>query len=193
VVRELRLDSDQEVIDWFGRVRALPGDRLEAQPRWSRTSASSCPRRPRLPKAGDRTAKRYGNDEDAQRAEQERAEFLQDYLDTRSISLLSKEQRRGTEVSLPALDKTDPRPFEVVGIPLKRAGFYVVEIQSAKLGASLLLDAQPMFVRTTTLVTNLGVHFKLGQVNSGIWVTTLDHAKPVAGAAVQVSDCVGHA
>jgi uncharacterized protein YfaS (alpha-2-macroglobulin family) len=189
VVRELRLDSDQQVIDWFGRVARYQETDIKRS-EVETDLGIKLPPPPAAPKPGDRSAKRYGNDEDAQRAEQERAKFLQDYLDTRSISLLTKEQNVA-RVSLPALDKTDPRPFEVVGIPLKRAGFYVVEIQSAKLGASLLLDAQPMYVRTTTLVTNLGVHFKLGQVNSGIWVTTLDHAKPVAGAAVQVSDCIG--
>jgi uncharacterized protein YfaS (alpha-2-macroglobulin family) len=191
VVRELRLDSDQQVIDWFGRVQHYQETDLKRAEVESDLGIK-LPPPPAAPKAGDRNAKRYGNDDEVLKAEQDRAEYLKDYVDTRSISLLSKQQVV-TKVSLPAQDKTDPRPFEVVGIPLKRAGFYVVEIQSAKLGASLLLDAQPMFVRTTTLVTNLGVHFKLGAVNSGIWVTTLDHAKPVAGAAVQVSDCVGHA
>jgi hypothetical protein len=39
-----------------------------------------------------------------------------------------------------------------------------------------------MFVRTSALVTNLGVHFKLGRENALAWVTTLDKGKPVAGA-----------
>jgi antitoxin (DNA-binding transcriptional repressor) of toxin-antitoxin stability system len=40
-------------------------------------------------------------------------------------------------------------------------------------------------------VTNLAVHFKLGRENALAWVTTLDQGRPVAGAAVQVSDCHG--
>ncbi|NVO07515.1 MAG: alpha-2-macroglobulin, partial [Rhodoferax sp.] len=87
-----------------------------------------------------------------------------------------------------------PRPFEVVGIPLD-PGFHVVEIASQKLGASLL-DARhgagrTMYVRTAALVTNLGVHFKLGRENALAWVTTLDKGTPVADALVRVSDCRG--
>ena len=54
------------------------------------------------------------------------------------------------------------KSFEVVGIPLKDPGFYVVEIESEILGASLLGISKPMFVPTTVLVTNLSVHFKWG-------------------------------
>ena len=54
------------------------------------------------------------------------------------------------------------KAFEVVGIPLKDPGFYVVEIESEILGASLLGTSKPMFVPTTALVTNLSVHFKWG-------------------------------
>ena len=35
------------------------------------------------------------------------------------------------------------RAFEVVGIPLKQPGFYVVELASPKLGAALLAGAKP--------------------------------------------------
>jgi uncharacterized protein YfaS (alpha-2-macroglobulin family) len=48
-----------------------------------------------------------------------------------------------------------------------------------------------MYVRTSVLVTNLSVHFKWGALNALAWVTTLDKAKPVANAQVQVSDCRG--
>ena len=40
-----------------------------------------------------------------------------------------------------------PRPFEVVGIPFEAPGLYVVEIESARLGAALLGKSQPMYVR----------------------------------------------
>jgi hypothetical protein len=83
------------------------------------------------------------------------------------------------------------KPFEVVGIPLKTPGFYVVEIESGLLGASLLGEAKPMFVATTALVTDLSVHFKWGTDSSLVWVTTLDTAKPVDQAAIEVRDCTG--
>ncbi len=83
------------------------------------------------------------------------------------------------------------KPFEVLGIPLKEPGFYVVEIESEILGASLLGISKPMFVPTTVLVTDLSVHFKWGAESSLIWVTTLDKAVPVKQAALQVCDCEG--
>ena len=85
----------------------------------------------------------------------------------------------------------DPRPFEVIGIPLPDAGFHVVEIESRRLGEALLDKKAPMYVRTGALVTNLGVHFKLGRENSAAWVTSLDRGKPVADAEVTVNDCNG--
>jgi uncharacterized protein YfaS (alpha-2-macroglobulin family) len=84
------------------------------------------------------------------------------------------------------------RPLEVVGIPLKMPGFYVVELASPKLGAALLGEQRPRYVSTAALVTNLAVHFKWGREASLVWVTSLDKAQPVAGAAVRISDyCKG--
>ena len=75
-------------------------------------------------------------------------------------------------------------PFEVIGIPMPQPGFHVVEAESPRLGAALLDRDAPVYVRTSVLVTNLGVHFKLGAANSAVWVTTLDSAKPVADAVL---------
>ena len=91
---------------------------------------------------------------------------------------------------------TLPKPngakaFEVVGIPLESPGLYIVELASPTLGASLLGREQPLYVPTAALVTNLSVHFKWGRENSLVWVTSLDKAKPVAGAKVTVQDCQG--
>ncbi len=83
------------------------------------------------------------------------------------------------------------KAFEVIGIPLAAPGFYVVELASPKLGAALLGTRKPYYVRTATLVTNLGVHFKLGRESSLVWVTRLADAKPVANAQVNVRDCRG--
>ena len=111
-------------------------------------------------------------------------------IDIRSLSMLAKQ--RGVEtLTLPAADPKAPRPFEVVGIPLTKPGFYVVEMGSPALGASLLGKSQAMYVRTSVLVTNLGVHFKQGRENSLVWVTTLDKGKPVANADIRVTDCNG--
>jgi len=116
-----------------------------------------------------------------------------DAVQTRMVSLLAGQSGVKT-LALPQPAKGDPRPFEVVGIPLP-AGFHVVEIASQRLGASLLDErhgaGRTMIVRTSALVTNLGVHFKLGRENAAAWVTSLDKGKPVEGAVVRVSDCAG--
>ncbi|MBL8450952.1 MAG: alpha-2-macroglobulin [Dechloromonas sp.] len=81
--------------------------------------------------------------------------------------------------------------FEVMGIPLEKPGYHIVEIESRLLGAALLATPKPMYVRTAVLVTNLGVHLKTGRDNGLVWVTALDSGKPVAGAEVRVSRCDG--
>ena len=96
---------------------------------------------------------------------------------------------RAKSFTVPKLKGT--KAFEVVGIPMKAPGFYVVELESELLGAALLGETKPMYVPTTVLVTNLSVHFKWGAESSLVWVTTLDNAKPVSQAAVQVRDCQG--
>ncbi|MFT4242600.1 MAG: MG2 domain-containing protein [Acidovorax sp.] len=115
------------------------------------------------------------------------------YVQSRMLSLLAGKSGVKT-LDLPKPASNDPRPFEVVGIPLA-PGFHVVEIASQRLGASLLDErhgaGRTMFVRTSALVTNLGVHFKLGRENALAWVTTLDKGQPVQGATVRVSDCGG--
>lgn len=80
------------------------------------------------------------------------------------------------------------RDFEVVGIPLKAPGFYVVELNSPILGQALLGRNVPRYVAAGALVTNMAVHFKWGRDTSLAWVTTLDTGSPVAGADVRVSD-----
>ncbi|WP_315128875.1 MG2 domain-containing protein [Comamonas antarctica] len=116
-----------------------------------------------------------------------------DYVQTRMLSLLAG-QPQAKAMLLPAAVAGDPRPFEVVGIPLE-PGFHVVEIASPLLGTALLDERygaqRSMYVRSSALVTNLAVHFKLGRENSAAWVTTLDKGQVVPGAKVQVSSCNG--
>jgi hypothetical protein len=59
-----------------------------------------------------------------------------DQVQSRMVSLL-RGQPGVVTLDLPQAVNTDPRPFEVVGIPLS-PGFHVVEIASQKLGAALL-------------------------------------------------------
>jgi hypothetical protein len=111
-------------------------------------------------------------------------------IDIRSLSMLAG--LPGVEkLTLPKADPKTLRPFEVVGVPIAKPGFYVIELSSPALGASLLGKQAPMYVRTAVLVTNLGVHFKEGRENSVVWVTTLDKGDPVPNADVHVSDCNG--
>lgn len=116
-------------------------------------------------------------------------------VETRTVSLISQLEST-TQLELPAQATSDKRPFEVIGVPLT-PGFHIVEIASQQLGKRLLDEqygeTRTMYVRTSALITNLGVHFKLGRENAVAWVTTLDQGTPVAGASVQISDCHGRA
>jgi len=87
-----------------------------------------------------------------------------------------------------------PRPAEVIGIPLKSPGFYVVELQSRRLGSALLGRDQVRYVSTGALVTNMAVHFQWGRESSRVWVTALDSGRPVGDAEVSIIDyCSGEA
>ena len=104
--------------------------------------------------------------------------------DTGSESILDAGQGTALKIGLPGKGKD----FEVVGVPLTRPGFYVVEMASPQLGAALLGRNAPRYVASAALVTNLSVHFKWGRGASLAWVTTLDGAKPVGGADIRVTD-----
>ncbi|MDI1302141.1 MAG: MG2 domain-containing protein [bacterium] len=98
--------------------------------------------------------------------------------------------RDAVGVSKTALPKKlAAREFEVIGIPVEKPGVYIHEVESRYLGSSLLGMDKPMYVHSFSLVTDLAVHFKRGQANSLVWVTSLDKAEPVAGATVEVHDC----
>lgn len=83
------------------------------------------------------------------------------------------------------------RPFEVIGIPLPKAGFYVVEFDSPKLGVALFDNKRKAYVSAAALVTNMAAHFKHGADSSLVWVTSLDKGRPVPRAALAVRDCNG--
>jgi uncharacterized protein YfaS (alpha-2-macroglobulin family) len=84
------------------------------------------------------------------------------------------------------------KDFEVVGIPLTKPGFYVVELASPILGQAMLGRKAPRYVASAALVTNMAVHFKWGRERSLVWVTQLDTGKPLANAKVSITDsCTG--
>lgn len=99
----------------------------------------------------------------------------------------------------PGVSKQElPKPggsseFEVIGIPLGKPGYHIVEIESQLLGTALLATPKPMYVRAAALVTNLAVHLKTGRDNALVWVTALDSGQPVAEAEVRISGCDGSA
>ncbi len=166
-VRDLQPKTDAEIIAWFRKVQRYNEYTIAR-------SAAAVDAKGALPKVLDK------NDGDR--------------VQTRMVSLLASQPTARTLDMPKPVEAGDPRPFEVVGIPLQ-PGFHVVEIASQRLGTSLLDErhgaARTMYVRTSALVTNLSVHFKLGRENSLAWVTTLDKGQPVANARIRVSDCKG--
>jgi hypothetical protein len=181
-VRDKTLTDDAAIIDWLARLKRYDESRLPRQ-QVEHELGITLPKAP--PPKTARATRRYGDDAPNDEADEERRG---DFVQTRSVSLLQRE----SGVHRLQMPKVDTREAaEVIGIPMPQPGFHVVEIASPRLGAALLGRDAPMYVRTSVLVTNLGVHFLWGAVNSGVWVTTLDKAQPVAGAAVQISDCQG--
>ena len=166
LVSTLQPKTDADIIAWFRKVRRY--DNYEVPRKLASRDVKGA-----LPKVLDKK-----NKEDIQ---------------TRMVSLLGGQTGVKT-LELPKPEKADLRPFEVVGIALP-PGFHVVEIASARLGTSLLDErygnSRTMYVRTSALVTNLGVHFKLGRENAMAWVTTLDKGTVVANAQIVVSNCDG--
>ena len=166
-VSDMNPKTDAEIVAWFRKVRRYDTNYTIARSEAAQDVKGA------LPKVIDK--------DDRER------------IQTRMVSLLGGQANVKT-LDMPKAEGGDPRPFEVIGIPLT-PGFHVLEIASQKLGDSLLDErygaGRTMYVRTTALATNLAVHFKLGRENSVAWVTTLDKGKVVANAAVRVSDCSG--
>ncbi|HEU4457954.1 MAG TPA: MG2 domain-containing protein [Methylibium sp.] len=171
-VRIKRLASDAEILDGYAKLK-----------RWHESEL---------------TAKEAGRPERewfTQRIEQDargrnRVVREERRIATRELPLLAGDAGART-LDLPPLRGGDPRPFEVIGLPIAEPGFHVVEVASVRLGAALLDKPAPLYVRTGALATNLGVHFKHGRQSSVVWVTSLDRGKPVEGAEVVVNDCRG--
>jgi uncharacterized protein YfaS (alpha-2-macroglobulin family) len=109
-------------------------------------------------------------------------------LDTGTKPILASNAGTALKLGLPGKGKE----FEVVGVPLGKPGFYVVEFASPTLGQALLGRNATRYVASAALVTNMAVHFKWGRERSLAWVTKLDDSQPVANAEIRISDsCTG--
>ncbi|WP_375398380.1 alpha-2-macroglobulin [uncultured Sphingomonas sp.] len=133
--------------------------------------------------------RRVGSAGDTQVDEEKRGDETVRIQNTGATSILADQSGTSAmSVGLPGKGKD----FEVVGIPLAKPGFYVVELASPVLGEALLGRRAPRYVATAALVTNMAVHFKWGRERSLAWVTALDTGKPVGNAEVHVTDsCTG--
>lgn len=101
--------------------------------------------------------------------------------------LQKSDQPQSFEISRTLSDQS----LEVVGINLKNPGFYIVEVQSPRLGAEQFSENKPYYVQTGVLVTNLSIHLKLGTTNGLAWVTSLDQGLPQKDVKLRASDCQG--
>ncbi|MEX3934769.1 alpha-2-macroglobulin [Paraburkholderia phymatum] len=175
---KLRVDADSDIRRWMRNVDRFDGFMMDRQ--------SIDQQMPQLLAHNPHPVIVPRKAQDADPAEDRKNPLI----DVRSLSLLAGQPKVET-LALPKAEPKTLRPFEVVGVPVTKPGFYVIELASPALGASLLGKHAPMYVRTAVLVTNLGVHFKQGRENSVVWVTTLDKGQPVPNADVHVSDCNG--
>jgi hypothetical protein len=121
----------------------------------------------------------------------DRADNLQGWL--RKVAAAKREksifsnEKMTQKITLPK--PNGGKAFEVIGIPMNKAGLYIVELESAILGKALLPSSAPMFVPTAVLVTNLSAHFKWGRESSLVWLTSLNEGKPVGDAVVTIRNC----
>ena len=128
------------------------------------------------------------DDENVEDITDRKGEVIRRVNHTGDTAILPGGEGKALSVDLPGKGKD----FEVVGIPLAKPGFYVVELASPVLGKALLGRDAPRYVAAAALVTNLSVHFKWGRERSLAWVTRLDDGKPAANAAIRITDsCTG--
>lgn len=167
--------SDKDLLQWFAKVQRYHESSFTAQ-------EAGLPQ-----KDWKVTETVTGDDGKPRKVTRERM------VGTRELSLLAKETdvQRSDLPGPGAETAKTPGATEVLGLPLTRSGYHVVEISSRVLGRQLLDREAPMYVRAGVLVTPMGVHFKRGRTSSLVWVTTLDRAQPVANADVAVNDCRG--
>jgi len=104
---------------------------------------------------------------------------------SRDQSILA-EEKQAKEFKAPK--PMGPRAFEVVGMPLKNPGLYVVELESAILGRTP--QSTPVHVRADSGPGHQPLcPLQMGRESSLVWVTTLDKGEPVKDATVSIRDC----
>jgi uncharacterized protein YfaS (alpha-2-macroglobulin family) len=175
-IRSLRLTDDAAIVRWLARLHQYHESEIELPLPKARQTADQ-----KTESIATRTLSVFEARDDGS---------------TVSAAVLRAARDQSMVIDLPsstpqASAQATTRPFEVVGLPLKESGLYVLEASSKVLGRALLDRDAPLYVRTGALVTNLAVHIKSGRESSAVWVTRLDTAKPVANAAISVLDCSG--
>jgi alpha-2-macroglobulin len=87
--------------------------------------------------------------------------------------------------------KLSKKDLETIGLPLENRGLHLIEAESPKVGASLLANGEVFYISSMALVTDLGLHLKMGEKNALVWVTSLQSGRSVAGAQVKLFQCDG--
>ena len=168
-----------------GVERLLPGKRVDVG-----AAPAGKPIAGRSQRLGDETRiiQRFQTFLDNNRDSPARAALGKRYPNEGELSVL-RDSDDAVAFELPP--PTGDKALELIGIPLPKPGFYIVELASPRLGRALHDEDKPYYVSTSVLVTNLAVHLKHGREGSLVWVTSLDRGLPVAGADVSVRDCNG--
>ncbi|WP_413613279.1 alpha-2-macroglobulin family protein [Bdellovibrio sp. HCB-110] len=74
------------------------------------------------------------------------------------------------------------------------SGFYPIEVSSPTFEAGRSYSDEDQYFNPKYVlaqVTDLAVHLKKGKVNTVVWVTSLSGAQPLAGADVEIYNCLG--
>lgn len=95
-----------------------------------------------------------------------------------------------------SVDIANIKESTVIGIPFKRYGLYLLEVESGAFKDYLVQQEEgkksdKAYLHTTVLVTNMAITFKKGRDSSLVFVTRLSDGEPVEGAEVKVFDCRG--
>lgn len=210
---KVRIDDDPPLIKFPSRFGILESHAQPALPVSVRNIASMAPGQGQLvqPQAAHGVMARLDTDDDAVLADWFRRVTRHPAYEEGGAAdrFLKQHERYPREGELPLLMGQDNPPelhmaplslpavhgkaLELIGIPLKKPGYYMVEFASDRLGAALHAEQKPYYVSSSALVTNMAVHLKHGRESSLVWVTSLDNAHPVKGAKVRVSTCNGKA
>ena len=115
-VRVKRLQSDADILAWYAKLQKYHETQITAEElRPAEEASGSRPRTTPTPRAGRSSARSSAGS-------------------ARARSRCCGNDADAKQLELPQLAGGDPRPFEVVGLPLEGPGYHVVEIESLRLG-----------------------------------------------------------